>query len=262
MTPPPLLESSAFRDLGGLASREGHRVRAGRLYRSDALSSGESADRERLSALGLRLVCDLRSAAERRARPCFDGLVPAPRTMHLELAPVLEAGTSACMARLRRAPSAETAGALMRRTYELLPQACAPRLAELFAALRRGDVPALIHCTAGKDRTGFVVAMVLSAIGVPHDAIFSDYLRASRPEHGARSRARTAHLMELALGQPLEESALAIMSTVQPDFLDASFAAIARDYGSVDAYLRIVAQLDAAAREELSSVFIERDPDG
>lgn len=258
-TPITLKDSSAFRDLGGLPTEGGRRLRAGRLYRSDALAAPVAEDRALIGSLGLRFVCDLRSAAERRARPCLDWLSPAPRVLHLELAPALDAGTAAMSAELYRARSATAARALMRRTYEVLPSACAPRLGELFGALRAGEIPALIHCSAGKDRTGFAVAMVLCALGVPRPAILADYLLAARPEHIARAHTRTAEVMQLVLGEPLEHAAVAAMSSVEPELLDASFAAIEREHGGIEAYLREVAGLDAAARHELQSMLLEDD---
>lgn len=254
---PILEESSAFRDLGGLPTSDGRRVRPGRLFRSDALVCGSSADRALIESLGLRLVCDLRSAAERTAQPTLEWLDPAPRWLHLEPGPLLQEGAQACLRALREAATARAAQALMIRTYELLPEALAPRLGELFRALLDGAIPVLVHCTAGKDRTGFVTAMILSSLGVRHESVLEDYLYAAAPEHAARNRERTAQIMQIVLGQPLAPAALAAMSSVQPEFLQASLAAIGRDYGSVGAYLERVAGIDSAARHALWARFLE-----
>jgi protein-tyrosine phosphatase len=247
--------AATVRDLGGLPTQDGRRVRPGRLYRSGALQP-DVAERAVLRALGLRLICDLRSATERSAHPCLEDLEPAPRRMHLELSGVLDCGTAPLMQQLRHAPSAQTAEALMLRTYELLPAACAPQLGALFAALCGGEVPALIHCTAGKDRTGFVVAMLLSALDVPREAVLADYLLAARQEYQAPALARTAHLMQLLLGEPLESAAVLALSTVRAQYLETSFAAIAREFGGVDAYLGRAAGLDSEARRRLQAVLL------
>ncbi len=255
---PVLEESSVFRDLGGLPAHDGRRVRRARLFRSDALACGSSADRTLLESLGLRLVCDLRSSAERAALPTLTWLRPAPRSLHLEPGPLLEEGTRAYLAALREAPTAAAAERLMVRTYELLPAALARRLGALFRALLAEEVPVLVHCTAGKDRTGFVTAMILHALGVRHEAVLEDYLHAAAPEHAARNRERTAEIMQLVLGRPLAPEAVAAMSGVQPEFLEASLAVIERDYGSVGGYLERAAGLDAPARCTLQELLLER----
>jgi len=145
---------------------------------------------------------------------------------------------------------------LMVRTYELLPAALAPRLGELFAALLSGEVPTLVHCSAGKDRTGFVTAMILTALGVRHEAVLQDYLHAAAPAQLVRNRARTAQIMEIVLGRPLAPAAVDALSGVEPQFLEASFTAIARDHGSVDAYLER-GGIDSAARQALAARFLE-----
>jgi protein-tyrosine phosphatase len=199
----------------------------------------------------------LRSAAERAARPMLAWLEPAPRSLHLAPAPLLEEGTRPCLESLGNAPTARTAELLMVRTYELLPAAFAPRLAELFRVLLEGQAPALVHCSAGKDRTGFVVATILSALGVRREAVLQDYLSAAAPEHAARNRERTAQIMQIVLGRPLAPAAVAALSGVRPEFLEASLAAIDRDYGSLGKYLERAAGLDAAARSALEARFLE-----
>ena len=256
----PAEAAAEWRDLGGLRACDGRRIRPGHLYRAGALQP-DAAQRMALNALGLRLICDLRSATERAAHPCLEGLVGEPRRLHLELSAVLDTGTAPILQQLRRNPGVAAAEALMLRTYELLPSACAPKLAELFAALCEGEVPALIHCTAGKDRTGFVIAMLLSALEVPQQDILTDYLRAAQPELQTVAQVRTARLMELLFGQPLEHAAVLALSTVRPEYLEASFSAIAREFGGLEAYLQRAARLDSQARRRLQSLVLAANTD-
>jgi protein-tyrosine phosphatase len=94
----------------------------------------------------------------------------------------------------------------------------------------------LVHCTAGKDRTGFVVAMVLAALGVPRDAIVDDYLESSRRRPPA---ALAQALVALAGLAPSTRAlgAIEAIASVSPDFLDTALGVVERDHGGADAYL-------------------------
>src|SRR4051794_21170039 len=109
--------SSAFRDLGGTPTTDGHRVAAGRLFRADALTSLDADDRAAIDALGLQLVCDLRGGDERTRTPCLAWLDPAPRRLHLEVSSGLIEATAPWLKRLRSGPDVEAAEGLMRTTY-------------------------------------------------------------------------------------------------------------------------------------------------
>ena len=255
------LPGSALRDLGGLRARDGRRIRAGVLFRSGAIAPVASGEGALLHAAGLKLVCDLRGEAERRAHAISSWPAPAPRTVLLGL-DALEEGTALCSAALVRNPCAQTARALMMRTYELLPHACAPRLGALIEALAGGEVPALIHCTAGKDRTGFVVAALLSALQVPREAILADYLQSARADRVAVAHARTARIMQLLLGRALDDATVAVLSTVEPGFLETSFTVVEREYGSMDQYLVHAAGINVAVRDRLQRVLLEASADG
>ncbi|HET6211341.1 MAG TPA: tyrosine-protein phosphatase [Micromonosporaceae bacterium] len=158
-----------FRDLGGYPAAAGTRVRHGRLYRSDTLSRLADADRERFSALGIRTVLDLRrpSEVERDGRvPDWDGL--AYRHVHPE------------HAAWRKEWYDERAGVarfLADRYLDLTEQG-APGLATAIGIIAEADAaPLVMHCVAGKDRTGVVAALVLALLGVCDDAIADDYAR-------------------------------------------------------------------------------------
>lgn len=96
----------------------------------------------------------------------------------------------------------------------------------------------LIHCTAGKDRTGFLVALLLAAAGVSRNNVIADYLL-SAGRANATARDATRALAISRLGVPLPEAALDELMSVQEAFLAASFAAIDRHHGGLDAYLEL-----------------------
>ncbi len=167
------------RDLGGLATTTGAVVRPRTLLRGDALHALHDADVEWLAGIGLRTVVDLREHDERRAAPdrVWEGL----RAVNVPLFGAGDGATPSDRAS-GEAPGGATPGTRPGR---------ARRLGEVYAGLleRRGDavveavralaepdaLPAIVHCTMGKDRTGIVVAMLLSAIGVPEETVVRDY---------------------------------------------------------------------------------------
>ena len=173
----PLLPSApAFRDLGGIAAGGGL-IRRRRLFRSEALLHLTEEEKSTLAGIGLRTVCDLRSPLERDAHACMGWLCPLPRRMSFDLSAELDAGTAAALDRMQADPGPAAALQIMLSTYEYLPRAGAAALRALFAGLAAGETPLMIHCSAGKDRTGFVSAMLLTALGVPREGIYKDYLR-------------------------------------------------------------------------------------
>jgi len=239
--------SSAFRDLGGTPTTDGHRVAAGRLFRADALTSLDADDRRAIDALGLRLVCDLRGGDERTRTPCLAWLDPAPRRMHLEVSSGLIEATAPWLMRLRRGPDVEAAEGLMRTTYANLPRSAAPFIGQLFDALVEGEVPALVHCTAGKDRTGFAIALVLTALGVDPHYVYEDYLAGSGRDP-LEAEQPSAHMLEALLSRPLEPDEAQRLHVVRPDYLDAAFDSIVRGWGDPLAYLEETTGLDARRR--------------
>jgi protein-tyrosine phosphatase len=147
-----------LRDVGGYPTRDGGRVRWRALLRSDALHR-VPAGTAVLRGLGLRTVIDLRSHVEAEIAPSDLGDL-GPRTLHI---PVLGGD-------LRALPS-DLSG-----TYRYIVDECGAAIAAVIQRLcAPAALPALIHCSAGRDRTGIVIALILAAMGVPDDVIAADY---------------------------------------------------------------------------------------
>lgn len=250
-----------FRDLGGLRTADGATLRHGRLFRSQALSSLSKADLGRIRALDIGLVCDLRSLGERLDSPntCFD----QGRTM------TLVSGSGARLSAVRAidwqrylADSSfdqERATRMMISAYRSMPAALIEALVGLFEHCEQSDErPLLIHCTAGKDRTGFVVAMLLWALGVSYESILDNYLSSGEMFF------RTGHVQQQLAnlfpeGAPLRaEGAARAISCVQPAYLEAALAEITREYVSVASYLREAVGLTEARQEKLRHRFLHR----
>jgi protein tyrosine/serine phosphatase len=162
------------RDLGGLPARTG-RTRHGVLVRSDALDALTAADVAVLIDLGVAHVVDLRTTSERAERGA--GLLGTTSVTYSEL----EAFDDEVLARRRRARNeAFAAGVdpirIMVDGYEQLLELAGPRFAEVLDRIvSPGGSPVLVHCSAGKDRTGVLVALLLEVAGVEREAIVADY---------------------------------------------------------------------------------------
>ena len=124
----------------------------------------------------------------------------------------------------------------MRTVYAGMPAAAAPHLAPLIDALLDADGAVLIHCTAGKDRTGFVSALLLAILGVGRLGIMADYL-ASRGRRTERVVEATRRLVQAQVGA-MSLEALEALLDVDEGYLDTSFEIIAEQYGGLAGYLQ------------------------
>jgi protein-tyrosine phosphatase len=223
-----------FRDLGGLPAQGGRHVRFGVLYRSEGPASFAAEHREELAALDFKLVCDLRSAAERNAAP--NDWSPTARLFNLDITNDLRSDTNEGWAALRHDPSEEAARTAMMMNYRAIPGALMRYLPALVGALTDGEVPALVHCTAGKDRTGVLVAVLLKLLGVRHEAILADYLRSDVFGKNLRFGGSIGDAFRHMFGFVPSDSTISAIIGVYPAFLDAALDAIDAKWGSIGAY--------------------------
>jgi protein-tyrosine phosphatase len=251
----PLEGAANFRDLGGYRTGGGRRVRWGALYRSEDLSRLTEADLAYLRGLGIRLVCDLRSEEERREAP--DRLPsPAPAVASLAIADAA-LSSSALRRRLLEGDLGEgEAARILRDANAAFAARHADRFAALFARLLEpGGLPALVHCTAGKDRAGFASALVLLALGVPEETVFDDYLLTNElTAERTRRSLRQIQLVSLLRTSPSEARPLL---EARREYLEAGLAAIREAHGGVDRYLERGLGIDASERERLRALLLE-----
>lgn len=154
------------RDLGGLATTDGHQVKRGRVYRADGVHRLAGKDLDVARALGLRTVIDLRTAAEvERGRFPVD---EHPVDWHH--LPVLRRIWSDD----DLVPGAGQAGTFLRDRYLDMLTHGGESIARAVELISVGQ-PTLFHCAAGKDRTGVVAAVTLGLLGVDHEDIAADY---------------------------------------------------------------------------------------
>ncbi|RHA38591.1 tyrosine-protein phosphatase [Cellulomonas rhizosphaerae] len=227
-----------LRDLGGRPTRDGALVATGVVFRSAELADEAIAGDPELAALGLRTIVDLRTGAEREARP--DRVPAGAQLVELDVLADLPTGAAAQVATLFEEHGGRIEGHdvvdQMRSTYRSFVTSAAARQA--YAGLVRvvidpARVPVLFHCTAGKDRTGWAATILLLAAGVTREEVADEYLAVN-----PAVRAAYAPLLAQFAASGGDPAALAPFLEVRADYLQAAFDQIDASYGSFDAYLR------------------------
>ena len=251
-----LTGATNFRSLGGLPAAGGRRIRPHVLMRADRLTGLTADDWRTLAGAGIATICDLRSDSERAEHP---NRVPPQldlRELHCDIRNDLRADPA--LARLLvDDPTARGAERVMIEIYRRFPAYMGNTLATLVERLLAGGAPLLVHCSAGKDRTGFVIAMLLHALEVPEELVRQDYL-ASRTWPGADSHRASLEARLGAIIPPHElPAAVATVLDVRDVYLDAAMEALRTEYGSVLRYLEAAAGVDAARIERLREDLLE-----
>jgi protein-tyrosine phosphatase len=250
-----------LRDLGGYTARDGAIVASGLVYRSNQLHDISPGDMEKLAALNLKNVYDLRTAEEREKRP--GELPPGVNYVWLDvLADSPQAGPAQLeklMADPKRA-NIELGGGKVEagfresyREFVSLPSAKA-EFRKLFLALGdRNQLPALFHCTTGKDRTGWAAAALLTLLGVPEDQVMEDYQRSNDYIIPAYQE----HIDAFIEAGGDENIPSAILG-VKEEYLEAAFDEMETEYGTIEDYFSEGLGIDAAQQQALRDVYLER----
>lgn len=250
----PIPSVPNLRDLGGWRSGEGRSVRHGRVLRSVDLSRLQEADAPALAGLGIRTVVDLRTELERRAAP--DRPVPGVRrVLDLDVLGESIGSLAGHMAEVLSQPALATqllagrrAQDLFVETYRDLVSAPGARRAyrALFRTVLDADEPVLVHCTTGKDRTGWAAASLLLLLGVDTDDVMAEYLLTNTQLLPALEP-----LFERFAAAGGDADLLRPVLGVEPDYLAAALDELAGRYGSTEAYFADGLGLDEAAQRAL-----------
>ena len=245
MPPPPFVVELAgvsnLRDLGGYRTASGRIVRRGLVFRSAALAKLTEADIEVVDALGLRTICDFRGVEESRRAPTP---LTGPRIVALPIEPTVGAGLRDILD--TKEATGDALQAVLERAYVAYALSSVPQYRTLLDMVIDGGTPLLFHCSAGKDRTGFGAALLLTALGVPWEAVVADFTATN-----VLWRRDTVPSGDLP--PEIRETLL----RAEPAFLTASFESARRQYGSIDAFLAEAFGLDVARRERLHAVMLE-----
>ena len=242
-----------LRDFGGYAAEDGGQVVRGRLFRCGTLADLTDAGKRAFAALDVQLICDLRRADEKAAEPTPE-LAGAPSRLEIPIDP----GSAAAMRE-----RLNDGGLTLKERIEFMVginRDLASNHAEDYARmferlLELEDGAFLVHCSAGKDRTGFACALILHALGVSEVTVLEDYLLTNEAldyEGYVLKRIRSRLWTDLEADR---ESTMALFG-VRPEYLRSAYAAIAAEFEGVEHYLEQAIGLDSAARERLRSRYV------
>lgn len=248
-----------FRDFGGYTTRDGRRVRWGKLYRSGQLNLLSNTDLEILGALDIGLVCDFRELTESERSP---NRYPSHRQPRIANLPIMPGSAFNIFAKLNDSGNASTgdksamaeemARVMIGVNRDLaLQQQDAYR--KLFTLLAEHDDGVLIHCAAGKDRTGFGAALILSALGVPEETLMHDYLLTQKyfPVDSEINIVRKKYDLNLA------DDVMRPMLEVREEYLRGALDAVQEEYGSLETYLREALFVDDHMQRELRGKLLQ-----
>ncbi|WP_374649521.1 tyrosine-protein phosphatase [Rhizorhabdus sp.] len=253
---PQLQGAPNFRDLGGYQTEDGRRVKPGLLFRSDQLDRLTDADLATMEGLRLAYVVDLRTESERAREP--DRLPRGARHIILDVSADADGSLGGDMRKAQAAIAAGRGVELLEaanRDFVSLPSAQAAYRALFALVADPATGPLVYHCTAGKDRTGWASAVLLSILGVPRERIFYDYL-ASNTYLAQKNAGILASLK--ASGAPIDPANLEPVLGVRRAYLDSAFAEVDRVYGSMDAYVRKGLGLSDAQIDMIRRKYLER----
>jgi len=240
-----------LRDFGGYDAAGGAKIKRGHLFRSAHFAEASVEDVARLDALGVRVVVDLRRPEEREAQP---NLWPGESARTIANDDGRAHGLPPHLAvLLDDNVTAQSVADSMRAFYREYPfsKRYVALFRDWFAALQKTDGAALVHCAAGKDRTGVLCALTLHALGVHEDQIVADYELTNVVLDVDARVAAIKPRAEARLDRAIPDDALHAMVCVHRDYLHAAFDAMIAARGSTDAYLREVLGVGAQAREAL-----------
>lgn len=236
---------SNLRDAGGYIGMNGARLRHGRLFRSAHPAGLDDQGLMQLTVLGIGTVVDLRGVAESAAKSMRDPSGLPLERVHVALEPSTPPIVRALIAEGRATP--EALRNVMLGSYRRYVAERTPLFAKAAAVvIDRIDRGVMVHCAAGKDRTGFLIAMLLAALEVPRETIFLDYLATNTAWDGGG-------------GDPpagLSKEAHDGMRAASPTYLEAAFDEIDRLYGSFDDYLATGLGIDATRRRRLADAML------
>lgn len=227
-----------FRDFGGYATASGGRVVTGRLFRAAHQNLATDADLERMAGLNLALVVDLRRPTERQNQPSRRPQNWQGAVIDNDIGDESETPHLAFLRRTEVTPASIEAYLQGYYSKALLEERHQELFARALKALPTLDGGVLVHCAAGKDRTGLLVALVHGILGVHQDDMVADYLLTNALTMTDARREQVQQSLTEALGRPVPDEAIHAFLGVAGHHLDIALSSVSDEYGSVDGYLR------------------------
>lgn len=236
----PLEGAVNFRDLGGYPTESGKRIKWGKIFRSSNLSALTDSDLNFITHLGIKLVCDLRAPQEITKRPDRLPVTNPPEWVNL---PVHD-DPNPFFNIIKVIANVDKVENLLLNGYaDMIIDANPSVFGRIFSRLAdHENLPALVHCTAGKDRAGTTAALLLLVLGVPDEIVIADYSLSNAYFEYFRTvmSEQTAPLRRI--GITVDD--LQPIIVANPNTLRGTIEHIRNKYGSVEAYLKVAGVTD------------------
>ncbi len=242
--PPYVIELagvSNLRDIGGYRTEDGRTVRRGMVFRSAALAGLTEADLVVVGKLGLDTICDFRGVEESERAPTR---IVGPKIVAVPIEPTVGAGLRDILQ--TKDATGEALFAVLERAYAAYALASQAQYRTMLDRVLDGGTPLLFHCSAGKDRTGFGAALLLTALGVPWDVVVADFEATNRLW-------RRDTVPSSDLPPEIRESLLKADRTL----LQAAFDAARHEHGSLLAYYEAAFGLGPERLQRLHDIMLE-----
>ena len=240
-----------FRDIGGYSARDGLFVKEGMIYRSGSLAEASPDDLRHLVALGIKTVCDLRSNYERDRAPDPDLGV---KSVHIPIQ-VSRQDNSGVLRQLYN----QMVGPERRRDYaqemSKIYREYVTDFSDVFSEVIHliadpSNLPILIHCTAGKDRTGYAVSLIQLLLDVPLELVFQDYLLTN--EYLGRFKAEMFRRLRFFTLFGLSSQRFLPLFDARREYLEAAFDQIRYTHGKIENYFFSCLRISENDRVQLS----------
>lgn len=243
-----------FRDYGGYCAHNG-RLKMGLLWRSGQHADATDDDLRKIDQLKLRNVMDFRGISERAKAPCKRGAGFCAEIHNFDgetagLAPHIEAASGAIDQLGAHNALSSIYANLPRRTPVLW------MIRRYFEVLASGERASLVHCVAGKDRTGMAVYLFHHAMGVHKDDAMSDYLLTNSVGNSAARIEAGFKGLRAKYGN-IDDATIRILMGVDERYIDAMCNSVEAEYGSIDHFLENACGVTSHMREQLRDHFIE-----
>ena len=248
-----------LRDLGGYKTSDGATVAGKLVYRSNQLCQIPEKDKEKLASLNLKVDFDLRTAEERNANP--DELPPGVKYVWRDVLADADQARLAQLNNLMKDPKAANAAlgggkaeAMFEASYRqfITLSSAKTSYSQLFLTLgNQKQLPALFHCTGGKDRTGWAAAAFLTLLGVPKETVMEDYLRSN--DYILHMDQKVIDAFVEAGGDPSIPPAI---QGAKKEYLEAAFDEMEMEYGRIEKYLSEGLGIDASQQKALRDLYL------
>ncbi|TYS31111.1 tyrosine-protein phosphatase [Bacillus pumilus] len=250
----PFSKLANFREVGGLQTTDDMVIRQGMIYRSADLSRLTKQDIETFSTLGIQTVCDLRTTSERKSHP--PKINEHDKIVHISMQPDSKMPSKWTMFRMLVAEGKSLSFIpIMKDLYQSMLTDRKEEIHKLFTLLSdKSNYPLMLHCTSGKDRTGFLSALIQLAAGVPLQTVLSEYMRSNEGvKMLIRRQQRFVRMMSL---YRVSKEQIQPLLGVQQDYLEDVLNEMMQTYGSVERYLIEACNIREVQLNEMKNILL------